>query len=199
MVGLYIRSNPCSIFIQTQCSLRRHAQCILLSSNCFIFLNHFCSVLALFTPIKDTRAFKEIALVVYWGPIERRAPQWMKVLSRSFFLVSCSSSRPLREKCQLCGWFCHWSVRTPSTSPLPRQPGPLHLSPPQSTSVTRSPGFEDAITFVSKRKSRDIYRYNDQLVIYKDHFTKPFFFQRWLMINIYTRSGSFQQILIYLC
>lgn len=124
MVGLYIRSNPCSIFIQTQCSLRRHAQCILLSSNCFIFLNHFCSVLALFTPIKDTRAFKEIALVVYWGPIERRAPQWMKVLSRSFLLVSCSSSRPLREKCQLCGWFCHWSVRTPSTSPLPRQPGP---------------------------------------------------------------------------
>lgn len=133
-VYIYIRSNPCSIFIQTQCSLRRHAKCILLSSNCFIFLNHFCSVLALFTPIKDTRAFNEIALVVYWGPIERRAPQWMKVLSRSFFLVSCSSSRPLREKCQLCGWFCHWSVRTPSTSPLPRQPGP-----PPPLPVNRDP------------------------------------------------------------
>lgn len=199
MVGLYIRSNPCSIFIQTQCSLRRHAQCILLSSNCFIFLNHFCSVLALFTPIKDTRAFKEIALVVYWGPIERRAPQWMKVLSRSFLLVSCSSSRPLKRNVNYVDDSVIGQSGPPPPLPFPVNRDPLHLSPPQSTSVTRSPGFEDAITFVSKRRSRDIYRYNDQLVIYKDHFTKPFFFHRWLMINIYTWSGSFQQILIYLC
>lgn len=143
-VYIYIRSNPCSIFIQTQCSLRRHAKCILLSSNCFIFLNHFCSVLALFTPIKDTRAFNEIALVVYWGPIERRAPQWMKVLSRSFLLVSCSSSRPLKRNVN----YVDDSVigqsgpppplpfpvnRDPSTSPLHSQPllhGPPALRMP---------------------------------------------------------------------
>lgn len=178
LVGLNIISNPCSIFTQTLYNLRRHAQCILLSSNCFIFPNNYCSSVALFTPNKDTRAFNEIALVVYWGPIERRTPLWMTVLGRFFLLVSCSSSRPLTEKCQLCGGVCHWSA-----------PPPMYL-------CHTIPLLKVAIKcFVKTEEPIEICMHKLTIILSSiQNSLKDFIFLNcWLMICIYTiQSESFK-------